>query len=422
MGSAGPSAGCAKMKHTAEGDGQTDRAMHVLYHHRTSGDGVEGVHIMGIVRALRELGCTVDIASPPGCSPENRKATEAQGGGLRRRLKRFARRAPPVLFELAELAYNACALAQMLRLARHRRPDLIYERTTSNSVAPTLLAGWLGVPIVQEVNVTAQAGRFRKLVLRRLTLAIERWVARRAALVVTVSHAFKAMLVRAHWPADRIIVCPNAISPDEFAPDAVEPAARPPHVQPDDLVVGYVGSFLPYHGLDVLVDIARQMAAGRPRVCWLLVGDGVERRRLEGLIDRHGLRSRFWLPGKVPHEDVPRYVAAMDVAVLPHSAAFNSPMKLFEYMGMARAIAAPRVPAIEEVLTDGKNGLLFQPGEADSCRQALERLVGDSALRARLGGNARECVLANHTWPRNGRRLLRAVARLNRRAGKAMNA
>jgi len=420
--SAASHAGRVKMKRPAAGARQAVRAMHVLYHHRTSGDNVEGVHIMGLVRALRELGCTVDIASPPGCSPESRKAAEAQGGGVRPRLKRFARHAPPVLFELAELAYNVCALAQMLRLVRQRRPDLIYERTTSNSVAPTLLAGWLGVPIVQEVNVTAQVGRFRALVLRRLTPAIERWVARRAALVVTVSDAFRAMLVRAHWPADRIIVCPNAIGADEFTPDVVTPAARPPHVRPDDLVVGYVGSFLPYHGLDALVDIARQMATARPEVRWLLVGDGVERPRLKSLIDRHGLRSRFWLPGKVPHEEVPQYVAAMDVAVLPHSAAFNSPMKLFEYMGMARAIAAPRVAAIEEVITDGTNGLLFQPGDTDSCRHVLERLMSDGSLRARLGGNARACVLANHTWSANARRLLRAVEGLAGRAGKAMNA
>ena len=392
--------------------------MHVLYHHRTSGDGVEGVHIMGVVRALRGLGHSVDIAGPPGCSPERRRAAGAQAGGLRARLKRFARGAPPVLFELAELAYNACALVQMLRLVRRRRPDFIYERTTSNSVAPTLLAGWLGVPIVQEVNVTAEVGRFRPLVLRRVTAALERWVARRASLAVTVSGAFRQMLIEAGWPGPRIIVCPNAINPDDFAPESVAPAPRPAHVGADDFVVGYVGSFLPYHRLDMLVGIARELAPAHPEARWLLVGDGAERPALERLIDEQGLRDRFWLPGKVPHDEVASYVAAMDVALLASSARFNSPMKLFEYMGMARAILAPRVPAIEEVVTDGRNGLLFEPGDAGSCRDALEGLMADPDLRARLGRNARNSVLANHTWTKNAQRLIGAVEGIAHSTGR----
>ena len=133
--------------------------MHILYHHRTAGDRVEAVHIMGMVRALREMGHTVVICSPPGCDPERKQAAEGRAepaverrapveGPLRRVLKRFARKAPPLLFELFELAYNVRSLAAMLRLARERRPDLIYERTTANSIAPTYLARRWRIPII----------------------------------------------------------------------------------------------------------------------------------------------------------------------------------------------------------------------------------------------------------------------------------
>jgi glycosyltransferase involved in cell wall biosynthesis len=105
----------------------------------------------------------------------------------------------------------------------------------------------------------------------------------------------------------------------------------------------------------------------------------------------------------------------MDVAVLPNSEAFNSPMKLFEYMSMAKPVIAPRVPAIEEVICDGENGLLFEPGDLAGFCDAVGRLHDDAGLRRRVGRNARECVLSNHTWEGNARRMLQTIAELNGR-------
>ena len=104
--------------------------MRILYHHRTAGDRVEYVHIMGMVNAFRALGHTVEISSPPGCDPERRKPQPhresemaADTATLRGRLKRFARKAPNVLFELAELAYNFYSAFDLLR-RRFRRDCL----------------------------------------------------------------------------------------------------------------------------------------------------------------------------------------------------------------------------------------------------------------------------------------------------------
>jgi len=379
--------------------------VHILYHHRTAGDRVEAVHIMGMVRALRELGHTVSICSPPGCDPERRQAAargpQAVDGPLRRALKRFARKAPPLVFELLELAYNAWSLGAMWRLARQQRPDMIYERMTANSVVPTCLARRWGIPIVQEVNVTTQIGRLRPLVLRDLTQRLERWTVRQAALLITVSEEFRRLLLEDGFPADRTAVCQNAIDPTEFDPDGIAPAERP-----GELVIGYVGAFVPYHGLDMLVEAAGELADEYPEARWLLVGDGVERPRIEALLEANGLRQRFALPGRVRHDMVPSYIMAMDVAVLPNSETYNSPMKLFEYMSMRKPVVAPRVPAIAEVIADGQNGLLFEPGRTPSFCAALRRALNDSSLRERIGGAARRSVLRNHTWRRNAERML----------------
>ncbi len=386
--------------------------MHILYHHRTAGDRVEGVHIMGMVNAMRELGHTVEISSPPGCAPERNGTVPAGSGSdgvLRRGLKYAARRTPPVAFELGEIAYNAYSLGDMERRAGRRKPDLIYERATSNSIAPTWLARKWGVPIVQEVNVTADLGRFRPLALGDFARRVERWVARQATVIVTVSREFHRKLQRLGFPADRVCVCQNAIDPARFDPDATDPVPGPANVGPQSVVVGYVGSFLAYHRLGELVEAAAALRREAPALRWLLVGDGVERPAVEALIEQSGLQEVFWMPGRVEHPDVPRFVRAMDIAVLPGCASFNSPVKLFEYMAMGAAVVAPATPAIEEVIEHGRTGILFQPGCPDSFTEAVRRLAGDSDLRGRLGCRAREQVLKEHTWRRNAERVLASV-------------
>ncbi len=386
--------------------------MHVLYHHRTAGDRVETVHIMGMVRALRDMGHTVEISSPPGCDPERPPAPGGADAGdrseglLRGALKRLARKAPPVVFELAELAYNAYSLVAMWRCARRRGPDMIYERTTSNSVTPTLLSRLWKVPVVQEVNVTADIGRLRPLVLETLTKALERWMVRRTDLFVTVSETFKAMLVERGWPAERILVCQNAIDPGAFDPSQIMAANGSAAFGDGAVVVGYVGAFVPWHRTDMLVDAARELSADHPGARWLLVGDGVEKPLVEAKIERYGLADRFSLPGAVPHERVPCYLKDMDVAVMPHSNTFGSPMKLFEYMAMAKAVVVPRVPAIEEVVTHGETGMLFDPGDQASLTETIGRLIEDSEIRSNMGQKARELVLCEHTWRRNAERVL----------------
>jgi len=393
--------------------------MHILYHHRTAGDRVEAVHIMGIVRALRQLGHTVVIVSPPGCDPERKKADAApqtspapREGALRSRLKRFARSGPPVLFEIAELFYNVYSFVAMFLRGLRRKPDFVYERMTANSIAPTLLAVWWGVPIVQEVNVTVEIGRLRPLALRRLSLRIERWVVRRAALMITVSETFKKMLVEAGFPEEKILVCQNAVHPEAFDPDAVEAVERPERISADALVVGYVGAFVPYHRLDRLISAAKNLAGGFPHVRWLLVGDGVERANVERMISEAGLREKFWLPGTVAHPMVPRYIKAMDIAVLPSSERFNSPMKLFEYMAMGRAVVVPDRPAIREVITHRTNGILFRADDDEELCGALRSVIEDETLRLSLGRRAREDALATHTWPRVAERILDEVNRV----------
>ena len=380
--------------------------MRIVYHHRTQGRGVEAVHIRGIVNALRARGHEVDVLSPPGCDPfqEQQRAAAAQGAPARHPIwRRISAHAPELLFEMLEMAYNGLAAA---RLIGTPRPDLIYERYFVFSLAAAAVARLRGCRIIYEINDSSfLKQRVRKLLLVRLARAIERRVLKRADLVIAVSRNMATTLEQVVGiDRARILVLPNAIEED-----AVVPRASMRHAVGQEIVIGFVGLFVPWHGLNLLLDAVGDLTAAGTPVRLLLVGDGPVRGELEQRAVALGIADRLTITGTVPHHEVKNWLQKIDVAVLADSNEYGSPMKIFEYMAAARPIVAPDYGPVVEVLRDGDNGLVFPRRNGEGLRAALKRLADDPALRERLGESARETVLREHTWIRNAERLEQAV-------------
>jgi len=132
--------------------------------------------------------------------------------------------------------------------------------------------------------------------------------------------------------------------------------------------------------------------------------------------------DRVTITGVVDRDRVPDYVAAFDVALQPAVVPFASPLKLFEYLAMGRAIVAPATPNILEVLTDGENAVLFDPDSPDGMPRAIERILNDSELRRRVAGGARGTIERRKlTWRNNAQRVVDLFARLLRPAPGAMD-
>jgi glycosyltransferase involved in cell wall biosynthesis len=139
----------------------------------------------------------------------------------------------------------------------------------------------------------------------------------------------------------------------------------------------------------------------------LLVGDGPARADLEALAGELRLGERVRFTGVVSRDAVPAYVAAFDIALQPAVVAYASPLKLFEYLALGKAIVAPNQPNIEEVLDDDLNALLFDPAQAGALEALLARLASDEALRRRLGEGARATIGRLHlTWHGNAQRVV----------------
>ncbi|HEX4403268.1 MAG TPA: glycosyltransferase family 4 protein [Polyangia bacterium] len=382
--------------------------MRILYHHRTQGEEPESIHIRAIVNALRGLGHEVEIVGP---TPARGAAARA---GRRSLLGRIKQRAPRWIFELMQLGYNVVVFARLWRAVNRFRPDFIYERYALFNAAGVALARWRGVPLILEVNTPyAQAwAQYFGLYLKRLARLIERRTLAGADHVITVTNVQKRMLAEEGIAAARITACHNAIAPEAFAPSPSAAEALRRTLGLRDVVVGFVGTMNRWQGIDRFPAVVETVLAARDDVSFLFVGEGEFRAALEDFCRSRGLSDRVVFTGRKPHDEIANLVAAMTITVLLNSNVYGSPMKVFEYLAMGKAVIAPRVEPVLEVLRDGETGLLIAPGDADAMARDVLRLAADVELRERLGVAGRAYVLANHTWDRNAATIIDVYERL----------
>jgi glycosyltransferase involved in cell wall biosynthesis len=199
-------------------------------------------------------------------------------------------------------------------------------------------------------------------------------------------------------------VLPNGADPVRFDPSTARAATvRAQYGLDDHLVVGWTGVLREWHGLELLLDALARVPGAR----LLIVGDGPARAAVQAHAARLGMSERVVVTGRVAHDSVPDYVAAMDVAVVAHDrTGVASPMKLLEYMAMAKPVVAPRLDNVRDVVDHDRTGLLFTPGDVNALAAALQRLAADAPLRARLGRSARESIETARNWRRNAEQVL----------------
>lgn len=387
--------------------------MNILYHHRTRGEGVEGVHIRGMVKGLSSLGHRVWVLSPPGVPLEELTLKGAKGVSLRRYyLRRFwwyvCFRLPGVFFEILELFYNLFEISRMLRVIRRNDIDFIYERYSLNSFAGVLAAKRFGIPIILEINDASFVERVRRLKIRPLARFMERWIFKRADALVAVSNRFKEIIVEnSGISPQKVHVISNGCDVGVFDPQRYkEESIRRRYNIQGKLVVGYVGGFVYWHGLELLVEMMSELQEADERLHFLLVGGGRDFKKITREITRRGLEDRVTFAGNVPHKEIPSHLSVMDIGVIPSSYDYASPMKLFEYMAMGVVPVAPRLGPIAEIIEDGVNGLLFEPGEVNGMREKMLELARDGKKRSAIGSNARKTILRQHRWEDKARQTL----------------
>lgn len=371
--------------------------MKFLYSHRTRSADGQYVHIRELTDALARRGHYLDMAGPEGAGARAEKLLSADGGGG------LSAMMPRRLYEMAEYGYSIPAYRRLLQRAKAHEPEVLYERYNLFFHAGVWLRKKLGLPFILEVNapLAQERASHGNLALKKWAQQSERAIWQAADMVLPVTNVLADHVRKAGVAEEKISIIQNGVSDVFLEPHDGAPI-RECYQLTDKIVLGFTGFVRDWHGLDRVVRVLS--ATRNPNVHLLLVGDGPARADLERLANDLGVGERFSVTGVVQRENIPGHIAAFDVALQPAVVDYASPLKLFEYMAMGKAIVAPQSANICEVL--GENDAILFTDEDGDFEKALDRLIASEELRQRLGTAARASLLRqDFTWDANARRV-----------------
>ena len=395
------------------------REVHVLDHSvpMMSGYAMRSHYIL---RSLKELGVPVAAVT----SPKHRySVSEDTVDGIPylhclAQACRFTARIPFVK-EGAEIATMSRTI-----LSRRDAPVslLAAHSPVVNGLAAIHCARRLGVPFLYEIraffeDAAVDQGKMREGgPFYRLSRAVETHIVRRADHVTVICEGLRQELIGRGIDSAKITTIPNGVDADLFTPMARDEQLLERYGLRNVLVVGFIGSFFRFEGLDLLVSAAERVLAKRKDVKFLIVGAGQEEAAVRRMVDSRGLGEHVILTGRVPHEDVRRYYSVMDVCVYPRISRriteLVTPLKPLEAMAMERIVLASDVGGLRELVDDGQTGILFPAGDADALASAVIRVAERAPELDTMGHTARQFVIRERTWQAICRRYLELYASL----------
>lgn len=368
------------------------RILHVLDHSIPLHSGYT-FRTANILRQQRALGWeTFHLTSPKQGETNSEVETVS---GLEFHRTAVPPRRPPVLAELSQMR----AVEQRIdELVGRLRPDIIHAHSPVLNAIPAIRAGRrAGIPVVYEIRAfwedaavdhgTTHEGSVRYRAIRTL----ETWALKRVDHAFTICEGLRRDILARGIPESKVTVIPNAVDVEGFQlsgdPDL---ALKHELGLADCTVVGFVGSFYAYEGLDLLVDAFAALSQTRPDLRLLLVGGGPQDANLKAQVKRLGLEDKVVFTGRVPHADVSRYYDQIDLLAYPrHSMRLTelvTPLKPLEAMAQGRIFVASDVGGHKELIRDGETGCLFAAGSVSGLAESIDQMLGNreswSAMRA----------------------------------------
>lgn len=308
-----------------------------------------------------------------------------------------------------ERGYIERAAIALIEQACEVRPALIQAASNHvNGAIGLTAARALNLPFIYEVRGLWHMSRvarqphflhhaeYKAMDEAELAISLE------ADVVLAITHAVRYYLIEKGVDPERILVLPNGVDTKRFVPIKKDQILRKELEISEGTVIGYVGSFVKYEGLDLLIEAFAKLSAERSDVYLLLVGDGQIRNELETLVDEHDLQKRVRFTGRVPHEDVNRYHSIIDIAPFPRTpdivCEFISPLKPFESMAMGQVVVGSNVAALKEIIVDGEQGRLFRKGDSHHLYEVLESIISKPKEMARLSASGLAWVKKHRDW------------------------
>lgn len=382
------------------------RVLHVFDHSLPLHSGYT-FRSRSILRAQHELGIeTVHVTSTKHVDPSASDVDSADGLTFYR-TRPGALAAVPVLNQFDVVS---TLKQRILAVARQENVHLLHAHSPClNGLAAVAAGRSLGLPVVYETrafweDAAVDQGKAREGDLRyRITRALETRVYRQANEVTCICEGLRSDIVARGIPAQRVTIVPNAVDANQFPLLGGRDTALESRLGlAGKQVLGFIGSFYPYEGLDLLIEALPKIAAQHPAVVLLLVGGGMEERMLRDLAAARGMSDRVIFTGRVPHHEVPAYTSLVDLFVFPRKSMrlteTVTPLKPLEAMAQGRVVLASDVGGHKELIDDGRTGLLFKAGDiADLARSVGSFLSGTRDARAMIEAG-RAFIESERNW------------------------
>ncbi len=292
-----------------------------------------------------------------------------------------------------------------------KRTDFLYERYSLFNFTGVLAARLFRKPIALEVNSPFALEQQRDKQIRAFGLAqwTERVICNMATKVIIVSTPLREIMIQQGVRPEKLIVMPNGVRTEIFKAGDASPELKASLGIQGRTVIGFVGWFRKWHGLEMLVEAFQKANLSAKNAALLLIGDGSAMEDLRRMVEQSGLTKEVIFTGPLPHADVPQYLDLVDIAVQPAANEYCCPMKIFEYMALGKAIVAPRQANILDILTD-KEAAFFLSNNGEDLGRAMGALVADAALRQRLAAASSKALRErSYSWITNAERVIEAL-------------
>jgi len=388
------------------------RILHILDHSLPIHSGYT-FRTRAILKAQMAMGW--DVAALTGTRYNDPLPETLEVDGLR-----FHRTAVPrpALSPIGEWREINALSTRIEQLVQQWKPDLLHAHSpVINALAAQRVATRHKIPLVYEIrafwedaavgNGTGREGSARY----RLTRAIETRAAHRADAVAVICEGLRTDLITRGVAADKIFVSPNGVDLALFGdPPPPDPVLARSLGLAGAEVIGFIGSYYDYEGLDDLIAAMPALVAARPKAHLLLVGGGPMEAALKAQAAASPVADRVHFIGRVPHEQVELYYSLIDILAYPRKAMrlteLVTPLKPLEAMAQRRLVAASDVGGHRELIEHGVTGTLFPPDDPAALAAALAEMLADRAGWDRRRDTARAFVEKDRNWSSNISRYL----------------
>lgn len=318
------------------------------------------------------------------------------------------------------IAQQFTAYRRELQMLRDKQPNVVLVRYNGRNLSILYACRKLRIPCVLEVNASDTEkpdGDYKRLPF------VQKMILNNAAIglvdrAFVVSQTLKQEILsrfkdRREYDK-KIEVIPNGVDVEKFFPGPQNLKLRSSlNIPKGSVVLGYIGGFSPWHEVEKLVDVIKNLREMEKHVHLLLVGS--ENKFAESLkhyVTSLAMNDHVTFTGFIDFEKAPEYINLMDIAVLPNTAYYCSPLKLFEYMAMSKAIVCVNTEPVANILQAMHEGALFPQGDYAAMQASILEYVDDDNKRGETGRAARDSVVRNYTWLKNAERVYALISPL----------